>query len=184
MHFELADPYNCHKRWQLGSIIFVSGGLRSRYPLNIQLRTSPTKNQLLVPHTGSRGEPNGTSQSQGAYWCLTGGPGDQVIQGNVLVPHGGTGGPDIGTSQRDLMLVPHRGSCYWYLTEGPDIGTSQSPAHDRVPHTGLAVSVRLSRSDPCFARDTAPRPAGILSTSALPWLELASLLGLLAKIKV
>ena len=150
----------------------------------------------MVPHWGTGGpgytrERIGTSRrdrgprsSQGAYWYLTGGPGDQVIQGNLLVPHGGTGGPDIGTSQRDLMLVPHRGSCYWYLTEGPDIGTSQSPAHDRVPHTGLAVSVRLSRSDPCFARDTAPRPAGILSTSALPWLELASLLGLLAKIKV
>ena len=96
-----------------------------------------------------------------------------------------TEGPDVGTSQRVLLLVPHRGPRYWYLTEpGPDIGTSQSPAHDRVPHTGLAVSVRLSRSDPCFARDTAPRPAGILSTSALPWLEQASLLGLLAKIKV
>ena len=72
-----------------------------------------------------------------------------------------TGGPDnarerIGTSRRD------RGTSYWYLIE----------------------AVRLWRSDPCFARDKAPGPAGILSTRVLLWLDQASLLGLLAKIKV
>ena len=33
MHFGTVDSYNFPKRGKLGSIIFVSGGLRSRYPL-------------------------------------------------------------------------------------------------------------------------------------------------------
>ena len=33
MHFGLADPYDCPKCGQLECVIFVSGGLRSRYPL-------------------------------------------------------------------------------------------------------------------------------------------------------
>ena len=50
---------------------------------------------VLVPHRVR--ERIGTSQ---------GGPGDQILQGNVLVPHGGTGVPErvrerIGTSQDD-----------------------------------------------------------------------------------
>ena len=35
MHFGLADPYDCPKCGQLECVIFVSGGLRSRYPLII-----------------------------------------------------------------------------------------------------------------------------------------------------
>ena len=35
MHFGLADPYDCPKCGQLECVIFVSGGLRSRYPLMI-----------------------------------------------------------------------------------------------------------------------------------------------------
>ena len=33
MHCGTVDSYNFPKRGKLGSIIFVSGGLRSRYPL-------------------------------------------------------------------------------------------------------------------------------------------------------
>ena len=33
LHCGMVDSYNFPKRGKLGSIIFVSGGLRSRYPL-------------------------------------------------------------------------------------------------------------------------------------------------------
>ena len=35
LHLGQADAYDCAKRAQLGRIIFVSGGLRARYPLLI-----------------------------------------------------------------------------------------------------------------------------------------------------
>ena len=53
MHFGLADPYDCPKCGQLESVIFVSGGLRSRYPL-IKLERAPALNlQPEDPKSGA-----------------------------------------------------------------------------------------------------------------------------------
>ena len=36
LHSGRADPIDCPKCGQLGCVIFVSGGLRSRYPLTFE----------------------------------------------------------------------------------------------------------------------------------------------------
>ena len=83
MHSGTVDSYNFPKRGKLGSIIFVSGGLRSRYPLN----------KTIVKRKEIAGPPGWISKWPGSPHAA---PQQSAHQGGVLQAAGAGAGPAAG----------------------------------------------------------------------------------------